>query len=203
MNKEIEVGKILESKYNCRIIFNEENNTCLFALADIGKLLNLKNINDKLKNFKNKFLIKTKTKGGLQYIVYINYIDLLKIFNKTRKINMIGLAKDLDININNEIFTCIEADTIKCIIDTFNGEEMVEQYKINIYFIDLYFPKYKLAIECDEYNHISQKNYDNEREHVTKLEIKEIYFIRYKPQDKDFNIFKTINEIYKYINNFK
>jgi len=60
MNKEIEVGKILESKYNCRIIFNDENNTCLFSLGDIGKLLNLKNINDKIKNIKNKYLNKKK-----------------------------------------------------------------------------------------------------------------------------------------------
>lgn len=203
MNKEFEVGKILESKYNCTVIFNEENNTCLYSLKDIGKLLNLKNINDKIKYLKNKFLIKTQTKGGLQYIVYINYIDLLKVFNKTRKTNMISLAKDLDININNEIFTCIESDTIKCILDSFYSEEMIEQYKINIYLIDLYFPKYKLAIECDEYKHISKKNYDNERENKIKLEIKEIYFIRYKPQDKDFNIFKTINEIYKYMKDYK
>jgi hypothetical protein len=178
MNKEFEVGKILESKYNCNVIFNEENNTCLYSLSNIGKLLNIKNINDKSKHLKNKFLIKTKTKGGLQNFTYINYNDLLKIFNKTRKPNMISLAKDLNININNEIFTCFEAETIKCILDSFNGEEMIEQYKINIYLIDLYFPKYKLAIECDEYNHISKKKYDNERENKIKLEIKEIYFMK-------------------------
>ena len=43
------------------------------------------------------------------------------------------------------------------------------------------------------------KNNDIIREDNIKLEIKDIYFIRYKPEEKDFNIFNVINKIYQFI----
>jgi len=46
MNEEIKLAKILQTTYNCRIIINEEENKCLFCLKDIGKILNIKNINE-------------------------------------------------------------------------------------------------------------------------------------------------------------
>lgn len=132
---------------------------------------------------------------------FISYNNVLKIFSKTRKTEIIELANILGINLNNEIYTCVETDTIKCILDTFYGEEMIQQFKVKQYFIDLYFPKYKLAIECDENKHnrtLIKKN-DIDRENNIKIEIKDIYFIRYEPHKKDFNIFKVINKIFKYI----
>jgi very-short-patch-repair endonuclease len=201
MNQEITVAKILETKYNCRVIINEDENTCLYCASDIGKLLNIKNIKDNLRKYKNKVLIKTSTNGGEQNVTFINYNDLLKIFCKTRKPNIIEIAKELNINLNNNIYTYIETNTLKCILDAFNGEEMIQQYKVKQYLIDLYFPKYKLAIECDESGHYREimKNNDIIRENNIKTEITDIYFIRYRPEEKDFNIFKLINSICKYI----
>jgi very-short-patch-repair endonuclease len=37
-------------------------------------------------------------------------------------------------------------------MDSFRNEEMIEQYTVLKYRIDLYFPRYKLAIECDEHH---------------------------------------------------
>jgi very-short-patch-repair endonuclease len=201
MNQEIAVAKILETKYNCRVIINEDENSCLYCARDIGKLLNIKNINDTIVNYKNKVLVKTSTNRGEQNVTFINYNDLLKIFCKTRKPNIIELAKKLNINLNNDIYTYIETNTLKCILDAFNGEEMIQQYKVKQYLIDLYFPKYKLAIECDESGHYREimKNNDIIRENNIKIEITDIYFIRYRPEEKDFNIFKLINSICKYI----
>jgi len=78
---------------------------------------------------------------------------------------------------------------------------MIQQYKVKQYFIDLYFPEYKLGMECDENKHDRKliKNYDMDRENNIKNEIKDMYFIRYEPDKKDFNIFNVINKIYKYI----
>jgi len=145
-------------------------------------------------------LIKTKTKGGNQNMVFVNYNSLLNIFSKTRKSEIIEISNNLNIKINNKIYTCIEAETIKCILDSFNGEKMMQQYKVKQYFIDLYFPEYKLALECDEKQH-------NVKNNIEKDIIREIYikdnldctFIRYKPYDKEFNIFDIINKIYKHI----
>ena len=75
---------------------------------------------------------------------------------------------------------------------------MIHQYYVDKYMIDLYFPKYKLAIECDEQFHDKQKIMDKIREDdiIEKLNCT---FIRYNPTDTNFNIFKVINEIYTYI----
>ena len=129
INEEFKIAKILKKKYNCRIIINEDEKTCLYCAIDIGKILNIKNIKDNLRNYK-KILIKTSTNGGIQNLSYINYNNLLKILCKTRKPNIIEIAKELDININNKIYTSIEIDTIKCILESFNGEEIINQYNI-------------------------------------------------------------------------
>ena len=43
-----------------------------------------------------------------------------------------------------------EESDIKSIKDAFEGEDMQTQYSVLSYRIDLYFHKYKLAIEVDE-----------------------------------------------------
>jgi hypothetical protein len=59
----------------------------------------------------------------------------------------------------------------------------------------------KLEIECDESGHYRDimKNNDIIRENDIKTEIKDIYFIRYRPEEKDFNIFNLVNQIYQFI----
>lgn len=76
---------------------------------------------------------------------------------------------------------------------------MLSQYKINSYLVDLYFPKYKLIIECDECQHklISNIEKDLLRETQIKEVINDCVFIRYDPTACDFNIFKVINKIYQ------
>lgn len=75
---------------------------------------------------------------------------------------------------------------------------MITQYSILDYRIDLYFPKYKLAIECDEKAHKNKINEDIKRENEIK-EILNCTFIRYEPEEKDFCISNVINSIYKHI----
>ena len=79
---------------------------------------------------------------------------------------------------------------------------MQTQYSVLGYRLDLYFPKYKLAIEVDELGHING-NINNEIERQKALE-KELncIFIRINPDEKDFNIFKKINKIYRHIKKF-
>ena len=67
-------------------------------------------------------------------------------------------------------------------MSSFEGENMQTQYNVLSYRIDLYFHDYKLAIEIDENEH-SERNIDYE----------------IKRQKEGFNIFRTINEIFKYI----
>ena len=60
---------------------------------------------------------------------------------------MIGL------DIINAKLECVESETIRIIMSTFQGIDMIPQFKVHSYFIYLYLPTYKLAIECDENGH--------------------------------------------------
>ncbi len=47
-------------------------------------------------------------------------------------------------------------------MDEFYGKGMVIQYKNNSYLLDLYFPKYKIIVECDDSNHKEVKNIEKD-----------------------------------------
>ena len=92
-----------------------------------------------------------------------------------------------------------EQTIINSIKDTFEGENIQTQYSVLGYRIDLYFHKYKLAIEVDELGH-ADRNVNNEIERQRALERElNCVFIRINPDEKDFNIFKEINKIHRHI----
>ena len=73
-----------------------------------------------------------------------------------------NLKKELGLDINS--VTCDEQDIISTLQTTFEGEIIITQYWIENKGIDAYFPKYKLAIEVDEYNHEDRNsNYEKKQ----------------------------------------
>ena len=71
----------------------------------------------------------------------------------------------------------------------FEGEIILTQYCIKKYIFDAYFPKYKLGIEIDEYNHES-KNSEYEQSRQFMIESHDA---------ADFDMNKLINQIYTQI----
>ena len=73
---------------------------------------------------------------------------------------------------------------------------MQTQYSVLGYRIDIYFHKYRLAIEVDELEH-TDRNLSNEIENQKALE-KELncVFIRINPDEQNFNIFREIKTKY-------
>ena len=92
-----------------------------------------------------------------------------------------------------------EQAIIHSIIDTFEWENIQIQYSVLGYRIDPFFHEYKLPIEVDELGN-TNRNINNEIDRQKALE-KELncIFIRIKPDEKDFNFFKEINKIHRYI----
>jgi very-short-patch-repair endonuclease len=198
----INFARQVQEIYECRVIIDKEKEPyCLFCASDIGKILKIKNINDALSHFDkdDKHIIKINTNGGMQKLKFITFEGFKKLLVKSRKPMVIDFCHKLNLDINTRVYSCIEADTLKCIMDSFQGEEMLNQHNIKSYLIDLYFPKYKLIIECDEDHHKIKRNIENDilRENEIKKTIPDCVFIRYDPNAKDFNIFKVINKIYK------
>ena len=88
------------------------------------------------------------------------------MINKSRKpkTNLINLAKCLGIELHKNKWLCKEEDTLRQIMQAFNGEEMIHQLSVGKYRTELYFPRYKLAIECDEFEYRDRDiEYDVER----------------------------------------
>ena len=67
--------------------------------------------------------------------------------------------------------------------------------------IDLYFQKYKIAVEVDEYGHSGRdKNYEAQREEILKKKLGCV-FIRINPVEQNFNVFNAINITHTQIKN--
>ena len=79
-----------------------------------------------------------------------------------------NLKRNLGFKLRDVINTK-EQTVIDSIKDAFEGEDMQTQYTVLNYRIDLYFHKYKLAIEVDELGH-SDKNIGYEIQKQQALE---------------------------------
>jgi very-short-patch-repair endonuclease len=106
--------------------------------------------------------------------------------------------KQLNINID-VVYLFKEQEILGSIEETFIEEDLVKQYSVKGYRIDLYFTEFKLAIECDEHNHKSRdKLYEETREREIKNMLN-CTFIRFNPDDPDFKTSKLIRQITKFI----
>ena len=99
----------------------------------------------------------------------------------------------------HDVINAKEQTVINSIKDSFEGEDLQTQYTVLGYRIDLYFHKYKFAIEIDELGH-NDRNIDYEIQRQKALE-RELgcVFIRINLDAVDFNIFKEINKIHRHI----
>ena len=119
------------------------------------------------------------------------HIDLaLKITIDCRTDKSCSFEKILGFKLYDVISTKNQT-IIHSIKDTFQGENMQSQYSVLGQKIDLYFHEYELAIEVDEIE-------------IQKVLEKKLncVFIRINPDEKDFNIFKKINNIHRHIKKF-
>ena len=127
------------------------------------------------------------------------HIDLaLKIIVGCRTDKSCSFKRNLGFKLHDVINTK-EQTVINSIKDAFEGEDMQTQYSVLGYRINLYFHEYKLAIEVDEFWH-ADINLNNEVEKQKALE-KELgcVFIRINPDEENFNLLKSIYEIYRHI----
>jgi hypothetical protein len=136
-------------------------------------------------------------------MLLINEEGLKTLIIKSRLPGSIRLAKQLNISITNEKILYKEQETLNCIKKAFKNLNMLFQYHIGIFKIDLYFIDYNLAIECDELGHTDRDLIKElNRQAYIEKELK-CKFIRYNPDVKDFDIFDVINTIFIHIQNCK
>ena len=205
MNKEYELSvakKIQDENIQCEIIFNEESPFTLYKSNDIAVYLGLKKIRNSTCNFsdKEKVIRSSVTNGGIQLTIFLKIFGKKRLLAKSRKQKVMDFANIIGLEAHSFVIPSVEATTLKCITEAFSGEDMKEQFGIKNYRIDMYFPDYKLAIECDDSGHNKVKDEERMQEIMESLGCT---FIRYEPYSKSFCIFKVINDIYTHIANYK
>jgi very-short-patch-repair endonuclease len=76
--------------------------------------------------------------------------------------------------------------------------EIKRQYQFDKYYVDLYFLKYKLVVECDENGH-KDRDYNYEKDREKYITVMGNTFIRFNPNNKLFDLSDVLNEINKHI----
>ena len=115
----------------------------------------------------------------------------LKLFlMRCRKPKFLNLAKHFGIKIENCFPASKEQGGLSQIMQAFSDEEMIHQFGVEKYRIDLYFPKHKFATECDELDHRDRNiGYEVGRQkHIEKL--LNCTFVRFNLDVKDFASWK-------------
>lgn len=105
--------------------------------------------------------------------------------------------KDSDFNIVDARPQRKESNFIGSIQIALAWADSKTQVKMGDYSVDLYFPKYKLVVECDENNH-RDRDPTKEKERQTYITEKHsCKFYRFDPDKESFDIFVVIGEIGK------
>lgn len=178
-----------------------------FRASDIGNQLGLKNIRTSICTFDNtkkkNFIIKTSS--GKKSVIFLFFIGCIELLIKSKSIISEEILKILGCDSIHSIkLISIESKTIGFIKKCFQDEEMIQQYYISGYRIDLYFPKYKIAVECDEkssHTTYEQLHKDKERQDFIESELG-CTFIRYRPEEDEIELAIAINKIHKKIKEY-
>ena len=180
-----------------------ENNNIETIVDSIGTLwLNEKNIEEKLgdKNLPaitNKYDQEYK-KRRHELVNEPKYQPNRRFFRSDLALKVImGFRTDESCNLKrnlgfklHDVINTKEQTVLESIKNAFEGEDMQTQYSVLGYRTDLYFHKYRLAIEVDELGH-TDRNRSNEIERQKALEEElNCVFIRINPDKKKFQHFQ-------------
>jgi very-short-patch-repair endonuclease len=133
----------------------------------------------------------------------------VEILIKTRKRvspDVAYILKKFNIETTNRKCLTKEQQTLSTITNVFKTEKFEDQYKIDMYYLDLFFSDCKIVIECDEFGHADRKPYKerDRQDYVNKkLDIDDSHWIRYNPDERDFDIAKVIGRIYRKMDEIK
>lgn len=133
----------------------------------------------------------------------INLKTVKILINGARSPRVLILTNLLNIKIID--YKIPQKETINChkIMKVFTNDAIITQHPIGPYQVDLYFPDYSLVIECDEHNHKDRKqSYEKERQKYIEKKLN-VTFIRFNPDDSDFDILDVISRIHYYMKTYE
>ena len=105
------------------------------------------------------------------------------------------IALGLGMDVGNSLYACAEQATIGFLVRTFDGLLMIPQFQCEGYYIDLYFPVQRVAVECDEESTHSVGNQRDRERQLLLEQALQCTFVRYRPQRPCFDQAKVVNEV--------
>jgi prophage antirepressor-like protein/very-short-patch-repair endonuclease len=205
-DKEAAFTRRLTERYPCHVIDNcEDDPRRWYCAKDICNILGISNLQSSLRNHdaSEKRTFPVETKGGTQNKVYITYKSAQKLMSASRKEGIHEVIQYLQLPGDDQIRhrRKIEMDVLKHIQETFGGG--ILNHRVGRTTIDLYYPEYRLAIECapfgteynkqvreDEMNRLLDEGYgDQDR----------VMLLVCEPHTPHFSIFKILNHVQKRI----
>ncbi len=178
------------------IVYSAQPSGILVQASSLGKYLGISNIRDTSRTFgkHETCSLRVATRGGMQKLNYLREAGVRRVLCSSRKTKSVTLAKELGIDVTHK-YVASETSFVIQIKKAFCGETIQEQHRVGVYLLDLYMPKYNVAIEFDERGHKSQMEADLNREESVKQAIG-CSFLRISEY---MDIFDAINCIYRHI----
>jgi len=205
---------ILEKKELQTYIYCSENRMIFeyFVGYEIVSLLGYTNINQALSNnvSKSNQLVFREFPGAKSppldpKTILITRAGAIELLIKTRKkisSDILEMFKEFGIETTNQKVLTKEQQTLSAISDAFKTYKIEDQYKVGKYYLDMYFPDFKIVIECDELGHADRKPW-KERERMdfvnSELGIDDSNWIRFNPDEYGFDVIAVINKIIRKI----
>lgn len=177
----------------------DEHGTVWYSASCAGRALGLSNIRVNLQKVPRdeKRCYPRQTPSGVHKATFIALPTLTRLVCLSRKPQAMHVASELGVDVLKSHVPCMESQTLHPIMLAFAGERMETQYRLGDYQVDLYFPQYAVVVECDELEHTKGRCCTKDAIRQTYLEtVHGCVFVRYKPHDPGFCIFRTINQIY-------
>jgi very-short-patch-repair endonuclease len=164
----------------------------LFDLQQIENLLSYKK--NSIEKYYGKMygIILSEHKGKK----YIDINDLQLVLNKSRKPKAKMLLEQLDLDTKNKS-ECVEAGILSHIGDYLDQIDVKYelQYRVGKYYIDMYLPQRKIAIEVDEIGHRNRSaKAEIKRENYIRDQLS-CKFVRIDPTTNNFRITKAIGQV--------
>ena len=127
--------------------------------------------------------------------------DLYETIQSKEKLKAVENQKNFRIQklgLDPDVVTFDEQHIINALQVAFEGEIILTQHCIINRKTDAYFSKFKLGVEVDEYNH-EGRNFEYEQRRQLMVESHGITIIRINPDAADFDMNRSINQIYTHI----
>lgn len=175
-----------------------------YILNVLGRELGIKRPRNCLTNIPShlKFKFSVPSRGGNQSTICLSKEGAILLVQNCRRKDTEEVVKKYGFNLREVFLPSVEVRLFKQITQVFHEEDIKHQFRVQsdnfVYYIDIYFIEYKIAIEIDE-KHV---NVDGDIRRQRDIEnMLGCTFLRCSPLTKDFDIFQFMGNIYSTICN--